>query len=276
MTNDQAILERIAQNPKCRAVQLADWLDADVDDVGAQLAALISVGDVVLSHGTAPNGTPCALYDLTEAFKASKAYEPILAKTLAAHFATFRPDLGKTDRAVEFVRERGMATSAELHAVLGLAPDEYASTYLRSAITSARLVKDGKTWTLGPKESGPAKEVTKVPVHVPGAAFPTVAPTTAPAVASTKPDALESGADLGRIRPELPVPTFVPTAAPTTAPTSAPTVAPAPKPRSTTSRNRYAVWSDGKVEIKVPGNPSLELSREEFDDLVSFVTQERA
>jgi hypothetical protein len=269
VTNDQSILERIAQSPNCRAVQLADWLDAALEDVQAALAALIAVGDVAVTAGKSPAGTPCSLYDLTEAFKASKAYEPILAKTLAVQFAAFRPDLGKTDRAVEFVRERGMATSAELHAVLGLAPEEYASTYLRSAINSGRLLKDGKAWTLGAKEAGQPKQEAKPAPQV-AVNFPAVAPTTRPAApapapapaAVAKPDALETGAELGRIeKPPLPVPTFAPVAAPSPAPAVAP-FAP---------RYRYALWSDGQVEIQRNGMQLAVLPRAAADEFADFL-----
>lgn len=285
--NDTAIFEHIAQNRNCRAVQLADRLDRPLEDVQAALAGLIAVGDVIATPGISPAGSPCQLYDLTEAFKASAAYEPILAKTLAAQFAVFRPDLGKTDRAVAFVRERGMATSAELHAVLRLAPDEYASTYLKSSLNAGRLVKDGKTWTLGPKEGGAAQEPAKAvrPAALP-ATFPTIAPTPAPAVAPAKPDPLKASTELQPVeQPALKIPTFTrestvtPTAAgkagldePVAAakPCEMPCVAADPRKPS---RCRFALWSDGQIEIKIAGLPAVELSGAEVDELIRFVAK---
>jgi hypothetical protein len=59
------------------------------------------------------------------------------------------PGLPAVDRAIAFVRTRGTATSAELHAVMDLPPDELPSTHLVDALEDGRLVKDGKHWTLG-------------------------------------------------------------------------------------------------------------------------------
>jgi len=267
--NDQAILEQIALNPKCRAVQLADRLDRDLDDVQGQLAGLIVVGDVIASNGTSPAGTPCQLYDLSDAFKESDAYKPILVKTLAAQFAAFRPDLGKTDRAIEFVRERGTATSSELHAVLQLDPREAPSQFLVNAVRNGRLVKDGKHWTLGPNapEAIPA---TREP--------PELAVSTSPTLrvceklrraAQSMPDALESGAELGKREP-LEVPRFADRDA--TEPLQqlkqvlrepAPVVVP---------RFRFAIWSDGQVEIQRNGMQLAQLPREVADDFARFMT----
>jgi hypothetical protein len=89
-----------------------------------------------------------------------------------------------------------------------------------------------------------------------------------------KPDALESGAELGKREPEpLDVPRFsekdagkplqeLKQALREPAPPTAP---------SKTTRCRFAVWSDGKVEIAFPSLPSVVLSSEEFKDLVRFV-----
>lgn len=59
------------------------------------------------------------------------------------------PGLPAVQRAIEFVRTRGRATSAEVHIVLGLDPDELASEHLADELERGVLVKDGKHWTLG-------------------------------------------------------------------------------------------------------------------------------
>jgi hypothetical protein len=59
------------------------------------------------------------------------------------------PGLPAVDRAIEFVRTRSRATSAELHIVMDLPEDDVPSYHLSDALEDGRLVKDGKFWTLG-------------------------------------------------------------------------------------------------------------------------------
>jgi hypothetical protein len=67
-------------------------------------------------------------------------------------FRAANPTLTKTGLAVAFVEKRGIATSAELHTLLELEPNQYASVTLASAVQNGRLAKDGKNWMLGPKK----------------------------------------------------------------------------------------------------------------------------
>lgn len=149
------VLEVIAGTPNCRAVQIVDKLDMDAEEVLASIKALIQVGDVESSEGKAPNGLPCTVYNVSERFKATATYASLVAKSTAANFAA--PGLNRVERAIEWVRQHGTATSAELHAVMGLDDNEAPSKVLTSALTTKRLVKDGKNWTLGP---GPGGEVS--------------------------------------------------------------------------------------------------------------------
>jgi len=151
----QNVLEVIAGTPDCRAVQIVDRLDIDAEEVLASVKALIQVGDIVSSEGRGPNGLACTVYTLSDAFKASPAYAPLAAKAAAKAFAA--PGMNRVERAIEWVRQHGTATSAELHAVMGLRDDEAPSKVLSSAVTTKRLVKEGKNWTLGP---GPDGEVS--------------------------------------------------------------------------------------------------------------------
>lgn len=160
-----------------------------------------------------------------------------------AEIAAFRetnPTLSRVDLAVAFVEDRARATSAELHTLMGLAPDEYASSALSSALRNGRLAKDGKNWMPGPK----AFPDTRESEGKQGALPPTKEPLTSEKDAGKPLQALKKA--LVELPPAKP------------------------------SRCRFAVWSDGQVEIKVPEMPSLELSRAEFDDLVRFVTADRA
>jgi hypothetical protein len=165
------ILEHLAVKPAQRAVDLADRLDRDTDDVEAALCALVTVGDVAAANSTGPNGKPAVVYSLSPAFVASACYEPLAAKAAAANFrAPGWPTMTNAEKAIAFVTARGNATTAELHVVLGLAPDQYVSNYLSSAVRTNQLVKDGKTWTLGPGPGGPATVVDGVPSFTAGAA----------------------------------------------------------------------------------------------------------
>jgi hypothetical protein len=163
--------------------------------------------------------------------------------------------LGPAALAIAFIERRGNATSAELSLLLDLGADRYPSVELRSSVQGERLVCKDRIWTLGPK------------------AFPD---TREPAV---KPDALQSGAELGKqeFQPPVVVPRFAEKEAgkPLQGLKRALIEPPPPAPAKP-SRCRFAVWSDGQVEIKVPGNSALELSRVEFDEMVRFVNGERA
>jgi hypothetical protein len=246
--NDQAILEQIAQHPKCRAVQLADRLDLELVDVQAALAALIAVGDVTAEAGTSPAGSACQMYDLSATFKDSEAYKPILAKSLAAQFATYRQDLGKTDRAIEFVRERGSATSSELHIVLQLDARETPSQFLTNAVRNGRLVKDGKNWTLGPN----------APEAIPPAREPAV-----------KTDALASGAELGRVEASVTVPKFA--AHEAAKPLQGLRQALREPVPVAVPQYRFAVWSDGVLEVRKDGQTVVELPQAAADSLDAFL-----
>lgn len=170
--------------------------------------------------------------------------------------ADFRPDLTRIDRAVEFVRERGLATPAELHAVMGLAPDEYPSSVLASAMRSERLDKDGRDWILGPKEraaatepkdglaSGVMLDAREVdPPNVPGKS----------AAVADKPKA----------QPQPKAASAPPPAAP----------APAAPAASIHSEYRWAVWSDGEVEIQCDGVRVATLPGETAKELQHFLAR---
>lgn len=236
--NNEAILEQIALNPNCRAVQLADWLDIDLEDVQASLAALQAVGDVSATPGTSPAGSPCQLYDLTAKFHASDKGVHLATKVGAARFRQSRPGLSKVALAIEYVRERGVATSAELHALLALKPTEVASSYLNGALSDGRLVKDGKNWTAGAIKplASTAKPAAEEPVKV-----PVFVPRPVPLVSAQQPPAakLAPGID-----PSIPGanPTY-----------------------------RCALWSDGILEVQKDGETVAELPKAAGESLAAFL-----
>lgn len=233
--NNEAILEQIALNPNCRAVQLADWLDLDLEEVQASLAALQAVGDVIAGPGVSPAGTPCQLYDLTDKFRSSDKGAHLEAKASAAIFRQGHPGLSKVALAIEYVRQRGVATSSELHALLALKPTEVASSYLNGALSDGRLVKDGKNWTAGAiKPIAKARELAPPPVN------------------------------------QKPVHVPVPTAPPAPGPAPEPVAAIAAVPGATATY-RCALWSDGILEVQKNGETVAELPRAAGESLAAFL-----
>lgn len=80
------------------------------------------------------------------------------------------------ERAIGFITENGILTSSQLHAMLGLDPDDMPSEVLAEALDDGRLIKEGKEWTLG---VGPASDVqveviTYLPTPAAVLAFPKV------------------------------------------------------------------------------------------------------
>jgi hypothetical protein len=262
--DDQKILELIAITPKCRAIQLADKLDAPLDDVHASLAGLAAVGDVVVSDGFAPNGLKCKVYDLSEKFKRSDDYGPIAKKAAASAFGA--PGLSRVDRAIAFVQERGVATSSELHAVMGLDANEFASSYLVSATRNGRLVKEGKNWTLGPalatmEAAGP--EVAKA-----AAATIPAAPTRQEAMVSAAPTAITQPEETPKAaRRASAAPTKVAVPAPMKVATSTTLTT------ATTSHYRCALWSDGLIEVQCDGETVAEMPQEAGESLAAFMAR---
>lgn len=342
--NDQAILEQLALHPRSRAVQLADRADMPLDDVQAALVALVAIGDVVVSNDIAPNDKPCNVYELSATFKESARGQAIVAKAAAMRFRREHPTLDDIELAVAFVHERGTATSAELHALLGLQPDQQASVFLGSAVQDQLLVKDGKNWTLGPRASlelrddakptaAPASSAAPSPAPQPVPRFldaPAAPPTSTAAQTGTKVEraiaclrqhgtvatgqlreaiglragqhpsnfltsALADGrivrdgdywslgwklkervgqiaatADDVRDLPQQLVDQLSKPAqglaeqVKLTAPTL---------PSTAVSGCRFAIWSHGVVEIKKPGLPELELTIDEVEELIAFLTK---
>lgn len=162
--------------------------------------------------------------------------------------------LGTAALAIAFIEQHGCATSTELSVLLDLGADRYPSVELRSSVQGERLVCNGRIWTLGPKAIPSTREQGRAADHE------TQSLPQNPALQSS---------------PALEVPTFVP-ATKTGGPIPATKPGAVPGPIHTLakpSRCRFAIWSDEKVEIKVPGNPSLELTLAEVDELIRFVAK---
>jgi hypothetical protein len=160
------------------------------------------------------------------------------------------PGLPRVERAIAFVRTRGMATSSELHMVMELEPNELASDYLDSALAGGLLVKTGKYWVPG--------TVPVIAADAPAYAIPTfVPPQPVDNVVSLEPQRT------ARVKPAEKV-DFVGFADMVNSEAdSAPTAKPAPV-------IRCGLWSDGSVEVQRDGKTSAVLFVEEVACLADF------
>jgi hypothetical protein len=308
MMNDQKIYEHIAREPGIRAVRLADLLDLDLEDVNAALAALVGIGDVVTKDGFSPAGTPCKLYTLSDKFKSSVQGQVAVAKAEVANDGDLT--LSKVDRAIAYITKHGTATSAQLHAVMGLTPEQYPSTFLSHVIASGKLKKDGKDWTMGDgKPAAPpripsygrsaqqhdtrkAQFDANTPAEMPdGSLHVPVFKDTKPKELPRKPAGKRAAAPVTREEVvDLPAaaissvdravnaPRFgrrldLPgsTHYPTAAPTAAPAAATVPKQQPTPPVFRAGLWSDGTIELQRNGQTVAILHEDEAQYLTEFL-----
>lgn len=142
--NDQKIFECLSQLGAANDVELAIWLGTSTDDIYGQMAALISVGDVKIE-----TRVDRSFYVFTERFKATDEYAKLKRR---ADLLQFQQDpLATTPeaKATHYMLANGrQATSAELHAVLGLGADDLPSAVLADALAEGRMFRDGKRWFL--------------------------------------------------------------------------------------------------------------------------------
>lgn len=243
--NDQKIYELMVKTPDIRAVQIADALDQELSDVSAALKSLVDVGDVVRHSGTAPNGQPTQLYNLSPSFVKSNEYKAIKAGLVdvatptaaampapqpAASIISPEAPVSRVDGAIAFIRLTGKVSGAELKRHMGLSGAASPGNYLNTALRDGRLVRDGIYWMIGT-----AKPTSKQPV---------------PKVAATTERAPETAAS--------PVPALPATETPHQ-------VAPADGPTF-----RCGLWSDGVLELRRDGETLATLTRAEGEQLSSF------
>lgn len=198
--NDQKIYELLAKTPDIRAVQIADALDQELTDVSDALKALVDEGDVVRHAGTAPNGQPAQIYNLSHTFMKTAEYKVIKAQLDAAatpapavtstakvaesapavHAAA--PKVSRIDDAIAFIRLMGKVTTAELKQHMGLGSGASPASWLNTAIQDGRLVRNGNHWTIGKGRPVASDAPQKSPA---AAALETAAAAVIPATAST-------------------------------------------------------------------------------------------
>lgn len=270
----------VASRPGIRTVEISDVMDCDIAPVNEALQELVDAGTLTSHDVKAPNGRDA------KAFTLSGVALPAVPGVVVAA-VTAKP-MTNIEKAIDFIAGNGgQATSAELHRLMGLKPTDYASSYLTGAIADGRLVKDGKTWTLG---SG-APRVAPAPTPIPAPAMVVVSPAAAkPELKPTAPGPVT------RIVPSVPaaveIAQFVPPAtveallaaprvaaqAPIVPPSiRAPSIhvilppaapAPVPLPKMT-----YAIWSDGVMHIARDGYTVATLQPEDVADLQAYLSK---
>lgn len=269
--NDQHIYELLAKAPAegLRAVQICDAINepsVELVDVSRALSALVEVGDVVRSAGSAPNGQPAQFYALSSEFKNSRDYKLIMSKQAGTASASpaptpaptpdntsapvpSEPKKSRTDDAIEYIRHRGRVSSAELKVHMGLKSGEAPATWLAVPIRDGRLARDGVYWMIG---AGPASTSGK-------ATKPTAARGTIPKL----------GDALAAKSPEKPQERVEPADKPDT-PAPA-TEAVAPPPMLASGVFRCGLWSDGVLELQRDGVTLTELTRGEGEHMADFI-----
>lgn len=173
---DEQIFALMAKTPDIRAVQICDSLDQDLPRVSAALRDLVEVGDIVQAKGTAPNGHPAQVYNFSDAFKKTKAYQaamsaigpsvaatappapmektaPAQAKpqpvTIPVFGAKTQPAQSKAQRGVAYIEKMNEVAQDELRTVMGLTRQQTPGAWLASAVKKGTVHKDGHVWKAG-------------------------------------------------------------------------------------------------------------------------------
>lgn len=267
--NDMQIYEQVARKPRIGATEIATNLGLTLAAVSADLRILVDTGDLVKSTHFEDSGRQWQVYELSDEFKRSRtcmalmesmrgtpaaAPDPVQPTSTAPAAQPPGPSPTKVQLALTCIAKLGSATDDQLRDAMGLPAKTYVGAYLTSAVKADKVVRDGDRWKLG---TGKTEAAPKVLDSVEKVGNIIVATKDASPIPQAVVDAIVGAPALVAV----------------------PIAAPAPAAQLTTpkpSRCRIAVWSDGQVEIKVPGMPSLELSRTEFDEVVRFVSGERA
>lgn len=245
--NDLKIMEYVAATTDVRAVQIADKFDVELVDASAALRSLVDVGDLVRTQGTAPNGQPAQIYNLSPEYRKTNEGKALLQRVASAapiaqqapagpeqrptalvdqlskagqKAQGLRPVGSRLDRALAYICANGTATNDQLRDVMGMKSFEYPSTVLRAALNDGRVARHGEDWIIG----------TGQPVTKQRRAS---SPGPRPAAGADQPtDAARAAA------PEAPV-------------------APA------TAGLRCALWSDGVIELQRDAKTICTLNRDE-------------
>ncbi len=142
MSLQDQILNLIRRKPGIRTMQICDTLDIEIDACEAALAPMLG-RDITKEVAMGPSNRKVTIFFPL----AGGAPAAPMAKPAAIE----EKPMTNIEKTIAFIQAQpaGLATSAEIHALLGLKPTDYPSTYLKTALNDGRLVKDGKFWRLG-------------------------------------------------------------------------------------------------------------------------------
>jgi hypothetical protein len=236
--NDQQIYAVMAKTQDIRAAQIAEMLGRPLPAVSESLRSLVDIGDVVKTKGTDPQGAQAMIYNLSDEFKKSKAYESVaaidapkpavVAPAAPAPVAvpTFvpagQPTRSRAELGTAYVAEHGSVTQEALRTAMGLKRGEYPASYLTAAVRDGKLHKDGDKWKAGWAPSADGQHSTR----------------------SVKAD--------GAVTVPAPVPAA---------------------PRAVASVFRCGLWSDGVLELERDGSTVAVLKQAEGEHLISFINR---
>ncbi len=185
---DEQIYQLMSRKPDILALQICDALNADLKDVSASLRLLVDVGDVVRHSWPGPNGATAQMYNLSDAFKKSRAGVALMAAAaeIAAALASVAPldpvapvetpvfanatalphQGSKVDRAVSFVLQHKLASDDDLRTVMDIVKPAHPKAYLVAAIKSGKLHRGPNGWAPGRDLSLPPAPIPfKVSTH---------------------------------------------------------------------------------------------------------------
>lgn len=290
----------IARQPKIRTVEIADLIDCDTELVEPMLKPHIDAKHIELIPVTAPNGRPANAFMLTAAYRKTDEFREIAAiafpvepdtenevapvesaagesptpVSAAAPAATTAPtanaeqeidpdvQLSKVELAIRFIRSHGSANGNQLRELLKLESHQYPLAYLKSAVYSGRLKLDGGSYYIG--DGTPATPRLKKRNARPASeAKPTSPPSKpksekadkAPIVSGPKSPLMERTIRSECERMGIDIDSI--------------------KPLNTVTPTRFAIWSDGQIEIQRDGKLICALQGSEAAELAKFIAAHR-
>ena len=149
----ERLLTLIAARPKIRTVEIAEILDCEPGEVRLALQRYVDDGTIAAHPIKAPNGN--SIYEFEVISQATILTD---AKRAAALRNAPGVDIDrvttKIGRAIDFITERGSATSGQLHGVMGLTYGRTVSTALSGPLKDGRVARKGALWVVGPNPKG--------------------------------------------------------------------------------------------------------------------------